>query len=472
MVLVSFLPASSYDFEVDGIYYNILSAADLTCEVTSSPDKYTGTVTIPSTVSYKSKDLTVAAIGGTAFVDCVDLESVEMPECITFIGSYAFKGCGIKTLQIPNSVQRVGSYAFADCKNITYFDWPDSCIEIADYTFNGCRNLSAIDLPSTLQKIGYAAFGGCGISNIELPDSVSHIGTGAFVGCTSLSSIKIGPMVKEIYYATFQGCSSLSSIEIGPNVEYIESNAFRGCTSLTSVLIPKVYVIRENAFEGCTELKEIGIAADVRFYDVPFYNCPNIYKLIVYPKIKSYTYAEAAAEATLQEWINGLNIIELELRAKYFSNVHEVEKIGNTEYHYYKLEIDSLETLTLSSGQNLSWENWWKFNMPKCDRLKQIFCDDIPPTGGNFTNSQFINTVVYVPYDSYETYTQTEPWKYFWNLERIGEPSKVSDITTDIDPSRTIVNRYDLNGRVVSDNYKGIVIVLFSDGTTKKIVQN
>lgn len=77
-----------------------------------------------------------------------------------------------------------------------------------------------------------------------------------------------------------------------------------------------------------------------------------------------------------------------------------------------------------------------------------------------------------MPYDSYETYTQTEPWKYFWNLERMGEPSKVSDITTDVDLSRTIVNRYDLNGRVVSDNYKGIVIVLFSDGTTKKIVQN
>lgn len=36
VVIFSWLPhaVSAYDFEVDGIYYNILSATDLTCEVT------------------------------------------------------------------------------------------------------------------------------------------------------------------------------------------------------------------------------------------------------------------------------------------------------------------------------------------------------------------------------------------------------------------------------------------------------
>ena len=47
--------ANAYDFEVDGIYYNIISATDLTVEVTKGENKYTGKVIIPSNVVYKSK---------------------------------------------------------------------------------------------------------------------------------------------------------------------------------------------------------------------------------------------------------------------------------------------------------------------------------------------------------------------------------------------------------------------------------
>lgn len=467
MALMSFLPASSYDFEVDGIYYNILSAADLTCEVTSSPDKYTGTVKVPSTVGYKSKDLTVTAIGEKAFEDCSDLIIVEIPESVTTIGPYAFHSSSIKTLDTPNSVQKIGSYAFAYCKNITYFDWPDRCTEIANNTFEGCTNLSDVKLPSMLKEIYSYAFMGCGISNIELPDFLSYIEWNAFQDCTSLSSIKIGPMVKTIYHDTFSGCSSLSSIEGGSNVEYIYKWAFLNCISLKSISLPQVRVIENEVFKNCTELMEIGIAANCNSYSDALINCPNFHKLIVYPSTKSYQNIDEEVEKTWHEWINNIDITELDLRARCFSNV----KVKHSGIYYYSLEIDSLETLRLSNGQNLSWDRW-NFNMQKCDRLKQIFCDEIPPTGGNFTNSQYINTIVYVPDKAYETYTQTEPWKYFWNLKRMSEYSGTHDITMTEDPSRTIINRYDLNGRVVSDNYKGIVIVVFSDGTTKKIIQN
>lgn len=478
MVLMSFLPASSYDFEVNGIYYNILSAADLTCEVTSSPDKYTGTVTIPSTVSYKSKDLTVTAIGKKAFEGCSDLITVEIPECVTSIGDYAFKGCGFVTFEIPNSIQDLGDGIFADCKNITNYSWPDKFTTIPYNTFSGCTNLTTINLPSSLRGIGDGAFMGCGISNIELPDSISYIGSRAFEGCSLLSSIKIGPMVKTIRYQTFRGCSSLSSIDVGPNVECIERDAFSGCP-LKSVLIPQVSKIETHAITDCTNLKEIGIAADVHIYNDGFFNrdlcpvvnCPNLHKLIVYPTIESYEAAYREAESTVHEWVNDLNITELDLRARCFSNVHSVIWSGTTPHEYYKLEMDSLETITLSSGQDLGWAGW-HFYLYDCKELKQIFCDMIPPVGVYFTDSQYINVEVYVPDEVYETYTQTEPWKFFWNLKRMSEYSGTHDITTDADPSRTIVNRYDLNGCVVSDNYKGIVIVLFSDGTTKKIVQN
>ena len=58
-VLLCCTTANAHDFEVDGIYYKILSASDLTAQVTYKgnsydefTDEYSGEVIIPSTVSY------------------------------------------------------------------------------------------------------------------------------------------------------------------------------------------------------------------------------------------------------------------------------------------------------------------------------------------------------------------------------------------------------------------------------------
>ena len=63
--------------------------------------------------------------------------------------------------------------------------------------------------------------------------------------------------------------------------------------------------------------------------------------------------------------------------------------------------------------------------------------------------------------------------KNFWNIEGF-DPSGIDDVTTNtLNPSSSCqeISRYDLNGQSVSEDYKGVVIVRFSDGTTKKIIQ-
>ena len=105
--------ASAYDFEVDGIYYKVLSFSDLTVEVTKGDNEYSGEVIIPSTVSYKSKTLTVTSIGGSAFYNCTGLTSIEIPSSVTSIGNYAFDGCsGLTSVTIGNSVTSIGIGAF------------------------------------------------------------------------------------------------------------------------------------------------------------------------------------------------------------------------------------------------------------------------------------------------------------------------------------------------------------------------
>ena len=93
VMLLCSATASAYDFEVDGIYYNILSLSDLTVAVTSGDNEYSGEVIIPSTVSYKSKALTVTSIGEYAFYDCCGLTSVTIGNSVTSIGNYAFYNC-------------------------------------------------------------------------------------------------------------------------------------------------------------------------------------------------------------------------------------------------------------------------------------------------------------------------------------------------------------------------------------------
>lgn len=63
---------SAYDFTVDGLYYNIVSLENLTCEITygDNGNKYSGDIVIPETVTYNNKTLTVVGIDSYAFNGC------------------------------------------------------------------------------------------------------------------------------------------------------------------------------------------------------------------------------------------------------------------------------------------------------------------------------------------------------------------------------------------------------------------
>ena len=165
----------AHDFEVDGIYYNILTHRNHEVEVTyrgsfslDFEDEYSGSVTIPETVTYNGTTYKVTWIGAAAFSRCSGLTDVTIPNRVMFIEAYAFDGCSsLMSVEIPNSVWSIGNDAFFNCKSLTSITIPESVIDIGYNTFSRCTSLTSITFYS--------------------PQLI--IGTNAFYQCTSLTSI-------------------------------------------------------------------------------------------------------------------------------------------------------------------------------------------------------------------------------------------------------------------------------------------
>ena len=117
--------AFAYDFEKDGIYYNILSETDRTVAVTyryysnGCYNYFSGNLIIPAKVIYNGKTYTVTSIGSHAYDGCTSLTSITIPNSVTSIGVYAFYDCdGLTSVTIPNSVTSIGKYALSNWSNI------------------------------------------------------------------------------------------------------------------------------------------------------------------------------------------------------------------------------------------------------------------------------------------------------------------------------------------------------------------
>ena len=160
----------AYDFEVNGIYYNIDGNSAI---VTNNPQVlYSGDVIIPSTVTYMGKRYPVTTIGQSAFKNSIGIRTVSIPSSVFYIKDYAFEGCeGILSLYLPSSIMSIGNRSFSGCTNLISITIPENVYSIGYESFLDCINLLALSMPNSLRFIGRNAFKGC----ISLADIWSDI---------------------------------------------------------------------------------------------------------------------------------------------------------------------------------------------------------------------------------------------------------------------------------------------------------
>ena len=228
------LRAANYDFKDNGVYYKINGT---TVSVTAGETKYSGTVTIPATITNSGTTYTVTSIASNCFYECTNLEEVKLGANVTSIGYRAFYGCyNLTSINLNDKIKTLSEQAFSGCTSLKSVTLGANLTEMGSGVFSGCTALRTVDIHEGCEIIAQGVFYGCNkLQSVVIPNSVLTVGGSAFSGCTSLTTATIGDGVKNITNSCFYDCTSLEEVKLGININSIGYRAFYGCGNLTSI---------------------------------------------------------------------------------------------------------------------------------------------------------------------------------------------------------------------------------------------
>ncbi len=409
---------SAYDFELDGIYYNIMSTTDLTVSVTNSGinkdpwgnisgKDYSGNLTIPDKVVLSGRTLTVVDISTYAFNES-NIESIILPNSIKSISCSAFEASkSLKEIKIPASVEFIGSFAFGNCSSLKKIIIEDSDSPLGiDVTnsYAGIFRLCPIEelyigrdidrrislgesswYDNNLSPFGFQEIKsenliitigpkvkslcdcifkyGKGLAIVNIPETVEYIRNSAFEGCSQLKEVNILSKLTVIPSSAFCGCESLETIILPNSIKTIQSSAFKDCSSLKSVnLGNSLSLIGVNSFKSCSSLEKITLPRSLeKIEESAFDQCSSLTSITVL----SYTPPQAAENSfsTIAYW-NATLVVPYGTKTLYeamdcwknFSNIDE-DMSDIAKYHlYYCVDGEEYKSYEIEYGATITPE--------------------------------------------------------------------------------------------------------------------
>ena len=428
-----------------------------------------------ATVNLATFSIDAKSINDYAFNGCTAIEKAIINA--KSIANSAFKGCSaIEKATIKS--ETIGEYAFQNSATINPATFYVDAKSIAESTFDGCSEIETITLGTELETIGNSAFNSCSkLNEVIIPNSVTYLGTYAFYGCSSLTSATIGNAVENINSSTFYNCKSLENIIIGNTVKSIGNNTFYGCSSLPSIEIPKnVTSIGNYAFDNCSKLSNVIIedrdtvltlgsnGSSPMFSDCPL-DSVYIGGDISYKTTSSYGYSPFYNNKTLRAVT--ITDKETEISDNEFYGCANLKSVSigdgvETIGKYAFSGCASLESFAFGS----SMKTIGKEAFSDCTALIKLSSKaTTPPACGTqaLDDINKWNCELIVPDDAISAYQTADQWKEFFFIS----PNKIDEITTNVNDAIEIA-RYDIHGRLLSEPTKGINIIKYSDGSTRK----
>ena len=228
----------------------------------------------------------ITRIGDYAFARCLNIQSVEFPRSLTYIGIKSFSYCdSLENVNAPAWKEITISSGNSELKKA--YDTKEALVPsdtkggtqwriekttlyvygngpMEDYKFQEApwykqrEKITRVIVEKGVTHIGTYAF--CNFFNVteyDIAETVKSIGGRAFYKNTSLSSIKLPSKLEELGAMAFQDCSKLDDIKLPDTLSTTEYYTFCNCTSLTSVQVSAATTsIKDCAFYN-TPLKTI-----------------------------------------------------------------------------------------------------------------------------------------------------------------------------------------------------------------------
>ena len=214
----------------------------------------------------------IATIGDHAFYADEYLSAINMPRKLELIDKYAFYGCDTLTFvraRACSRLKRIEDHAFYSCTMLAELRLPDCLTYIGPWAFAWDRILGQEDttlgLPSNLQTIGKGAFAFVNHhKKLNIPSQVTSIGDYAFLCDYYMEELTFSPGDKKltIGVAAFAGDNHMKSVDLSNRVAQIDRCAFAGCELLEEAYFgDKIDTIEGRAFTSVDAALQLAIKA-------------------------------------------------------------------------------------------------------------------------------------------------------------------------------------------------------------------
>lgn len=228
-----------------------------------------------------------------AFDGLGGLSYVKLPEGVTYIGHFAFRGTQILNIDIPNSVTVIGQNAFENTRIETVnFTEKSQLQKIGYYAFRNCKALKEFIMPNTVTQLGsnndkYAQnydtsiFSEChNLKRVHFSDALKSLEQYVCNNCYNLVEVKLPKQLETIRYGAFYNTSSLRNIDFPESLHTIDREAFRN-SALDSVILPiKLSSLSNDAFLNCDNLKYVELPSYIASYNNNFSDCNSIQTVV------------------------------------------------------------------------------------------------------------------------------------------------------------------------------------------------
>lgn len=222
---------------------------------------------------------------------------------VTAIESHAFLNAPYTEIVLPDTIRSIDRYAFYGCQNLESINFPHGLEYIGSSAFVGLR-LDKVDIDCPELYISRGAFYASTMT--ELNVNARIIDESAFRYCPELKNVTFGENIQKIDVNAFTDCAALENITFSPSVKAIGQGAFardirQGAKSIT--IPPTVEII--GALPRA--LGDFGSGLDTSTH--PLTDKP---KCVFDEDCTIYGYRGTEAERYAKEW--ELEFIELEAK--------------------------------------------------------------------------------------------------------------------------------------------------------------